>query len=83
MWTWTYTADTKEHHIIEVKQPKARNQQANTFYLIEKYTGNGRASVTREGGAYVVRGFTAAGKHVAKGVRQLGAARKLARATAK
>lgn len=63
-----------------------RNQKCSvrSFALgcIEKYTGNGRASVTREGGAYVVRGFTAAGKHVAKGVRQLGAARKLARATA-
>ena len=50
---------------------------------IEKFTGNGRASIVREHGVYVVRGFKASGKHVVESTRKLGKARQIARTTAK
>jgi replicative DNA helicase len=33
MWTWVMTEEARDTGIIEVKQPKARNQEPHTFYL--------------------------------------------------
>lgn len=68
---------------MAVKRNQKCSVRSFTLGCIEKYAGKGRASVTREGGAYIVRGFTATGKHVAEGVRALSTARQLARKVAK
>lgn len=37
MWTWTYGDKERESRIIEVNQPKSRNQRSFKFYLLEDF----------------------------------------------
>lgn len=37
MWTWVYGPEAREKRIIEVRQPKARNQKAFNFLLKEEF----------------------------------------------